>query len=410
MAWIYAIGINIFKFLIWVAAGFHPKAKLFHRGRQNLLQKIAREWTHPEQAIWFHFASLGEFEQGRPVLEEIKKRYPNEKILITFFSPSGYEIRKNYTLADAVYYLPLDTPQNAFQFVDLIRPKMAIFTKYEFWPNYFKALHANQVPLFLISAIFRPDQVFFKFYGGFYRSVLKAVTYFFVQNKESQDLLAGIGFKNVAINGDTRLDSVFNLALHLTENEIATIFKADSPVLVAGSTWAPDEKIIAAFIQANPKWKCILAPHEVNDTHIKEILAQFKNAITYSESKNLSPTSIAAAQVLVIDNIGLLSKLYPYGKIAYIGGGFGVGIHNTLEAAAYGIPVFFGPKHQKFQEAQDLLRIGAAASIKNSAEFQAQMQALPDSPAGQRAAQYVQTNKGATTLILAKIEALNLLK
>ncbi|WP_316768668.1 3-deoxy-D-manno-octulosonic acid transferase [Pedobacter frigiditerrae] len=402
MLWIYNIGIVMYGLIVKLASLFNEKAKLFVNGRKKIFENIAQKVNVKDRPIWFHFASLGEFEQGRPVLEKLKSENPSQKIVVTFFSPSGYEIRKNYALAD-VFYLPLDTSSNAKRFVELINPKSAIFTKYEFWFHYFKELHKNQIPLFLISGIFRSDQTFFKSYGGFYRNILKYVTHFFVQNEESVSLLKSIGINEVSLAGDTRFDRVYENAQQPKKLELIETFCGNSRVFIAGSTWPEDEKLLVLLTEKYPDWKFIIAPHEIGENHIREIEGLFPKATRFSVFS--SKVSATSSQILIIDNIGMLSSLYQYGKLAYIGGGFGVGIHNTLEAAAFGLPVIFGPKYDKFQEAKDLIAIGAAKSISSADELIA---AFEDFKANERASadakNYVKEKKGATEMI---IETLN---
>lgn len=402
MLWIYNIGIAFYAILLKFASFFNQKAKLFTSGRENIFKKIAQKINPNDRPIWFHFASLGEFEQGRPVLEAIKIKQPQQKIIVTFFSPSGYEIRKNYALAD-VFYLPLDTASNAKKFIDLVNPKQAIFTKYEFWYHYFKTLNDRKIPLYLISGIFRPNQAFFKWYGGFYRNILKNVSHFFVQNNDSVTLLNSIGITAVSLSGDTRFDSVYENAKNPKKIELIEKFCGNSNVFIAGSTWLPDEKLLFSLIEKHPDWRIIIAPHEVDEQHINEIEKLFPTATKFS-SLNTQYT-ISNTNILIIDNIGMLSSLYQYAKVAYIGGGFGAGIHNTLEAAAFGLPVIFGHKYDKFQEAKDLIAIGAAKSISNTEElifafeyFNTNTQASAD------AKKYVNDKKGATKIILKLID------
>lgn len=407
MLWIYNIGIVLYGLLIKLISIFNYKAKLFTKGRKDILKKIQETVNPNDHPIWFHFASLGEFEQGRPVLEELKATTPSQKIVVTFFSPSGYEIRKNYPLA-SVFYLPLDTAANAKKFIKLVNPKMAIFTKYEFWYHYFNALNAQQIPLYLISGIFRPNQVFFKWYGSFYRNILNAITYFFVQNEESVNLLKGIGIERVKLSGDTRFDRVYAHAKN--PKKVATIadFSSNSPVFIAGSTWLEDEKLLVDLVNTSPEWKFIIAPHEIDSQHIESIqklfgskATLFSQAETMKQSLESTIDPSSTAQVLIIDNIGMLSSLYQYAKIAYIGGGFGAGIHNTLEAAAFGLPIIFGPKYDKFQEAKDLIEIGSAKSIENSAELLTAFTYFNTNEiAGIEASKYVEKKKGATNMIL----------
>ncbi|RZJ97942.1 MAG: 3-deoxy-D-manno-octulosonic acid transferase, partial [Flavobacterium sp.] len=327
---------------------------------------IAEKVNPAGENIWFHFASLGEFEQGRPVLEKLRQLHPQKKIIITFFSPSGYEIRKNYSLADAIFYLPLDTKKNAKRFIEIVNPEMAIFTKYEFWYYYFNELKRKEIPLYIISGIFRKEQIFFKRYGGFYRNILKCVSHFFVQNEESTLLLKSININNTTISGDTRFDRVYENAKNPKHIPEIDFFCGDSPILICGSTWPDDEKLIAELPAKYPDWKFIIAPHEVHESHIQIIESLFPETVRFSELKSKRTTD---SSILIIDNIGMLSALYQYGRFAYIGGGFGAGIHNTLEAAAFGLPVIFGPKFSKFQEAKDLIEIGAAKSISSADEL-----------------------------------------
>ena len=413
MRLLYDLGIRLYGLLLRALSPFHPKAKLWVQGRKGILQHIGQTVVPGQKHIWFHFASLGEFEQGRSVMEQIKKKFPHEKIVITFFSPSGYEIRKNTPLADYVFYLPEDTARNARKFLDIINPKFVVFTKYEYWYYYFKELHCRSIQLLMISAIFRENQLFFKPYGNFFRSILKKVTFFFTQNIDSVHMLKWIGITRAGLAGDTRFDRVVELPkLHNDIPEVQT-FAAENPVLVAGSTWPPDEEKLQLLMAQHPSWKLILAPHEIDTGHITQLSRLFSNAIRFSALSTTSEEDIQKAQVLIIDNIGMLSSLYYYGDIAYIGGGFGVGIHNTLEAAAYGIPVIFGPKYEKFQEAVDLLVLGAGFSIGNAEELQQVFDHLLDTEkrktAGDAAGKYVQQRAGATQIIMKYLETEKLL-
>ncbi|MBK0377902.1 3-deoxy-D-manno-octulosonic acid transferase [Mucilaginibacter segetis] len=362
MLLLYNIGIVLYRVLVFMVSFFNNKAKLWVRGRQK--QTI----IYYESSIWFHFASLGEFEQGRPVLEKVKALYPAQKIVITFFSPSGYEVRKNTPLADAVYYLPADTARNANDFIKNINPVMAVFTKYEYWYHYFNELHHQHVPLYVISSIFRPGQIFFKWYGGLNRKMLKLVTWFFVQDADSKHLLQGLGISNISLSGDTRFDRVWANAANPKAIPVVEEFIGKSKLFIAGSTWPEDEKLLAALIEKHPDWKFIIAPHETSEEKIKGLLSLLptNDTIKYSQ---LTEKYLLQHRVLIIDNIGLLSSLYQFAAIAYIGGGFGAGIHNTLEAAAFGMPVIFGPKYNKFKEARDLVELNAGFSINNEAEL-----------------------------------------
>jgi 3-deoxy-D-manno-octulosonic-acid transferase len=399
MLLLYNIGIRSYFFIIWLASFFNKKAKLWLTGR-----KAQRVHAH-NNSIWFHFASLGEFEQGRPVLEQIKTIYPDNKIVITFFSPSGYEIRKDTPLADAVYYLPLDTAKNAREFIDTIKPQMAIFTKYEYWYHYFYELHQREIPLYVISAIFRPGQVFFKWYGSLHRQILRFVTMFFVQDTQSKQLLESIGINNTTLSGDTRFDRVWANAQHPKSLPVIAEFKNNHQLFIAGSTWPEDEKLLAALPVKYPHWKFIIASHEINEEKIEKLIALLPNnsATRYSQLTTHH-------QTLIIDNIGMLSSLYQYGNIAFIGGGFGAGIHNTLEAATFGLPVIFGPNYSKFKEAKDLVALKAGFSIDNERELLGITETLIEdeafySAAGNKARRYVEENTGATKAIVDYIQS-----
>ncbi len=406
MLLLYRFGLSIFYILMKFASLWHPKAKLWVNGRQNWEKELRKKVGKIESSVWFHFASLGEFEQGRPVLEALKKAEPETNIIISFFSPSGYEIHKNYPLALAVCYLPLDTARNAATFIEIIKPKYAVFTKYEYWFYFFRTLHQQHIPLYLISGIFRKNQAFFKCYGGFYRQMLSFITYFFVQNEESKTLLNSLGIIQVSINGDTRFDRVAENAKNKKELKEIEAFCGSSKVLVAGSTWPADEELLNSIIERYTNWKFIIAPHEIAEASLQRLEEQLLGkTIRYS---NLEVHKLTVPQVLIIDNIGLLSSLYAFGTIAYIGGGFGKGIHNTLEAAAFGLPVIFGPNYQKFQEAKDLIELKAGFSISNQAELNdcfKLLQADTENSAGAKAKAYVDSHTGATVQILEKIIA-----
>lgn len=410
MVFLYDIGIYLYTFLIRIASVKNTKAAAWINGRKGLIQLIEASLDKNKRYTWFHFASLGEFEQGRPVLESLKSENPELPIVITFFSPSGYEIRKNYALADHVFYLPVDTKTNAVEFIRLLNPSKAIFTKYEYWYHYFDELHKNNIPLFVISGIFRKEQAFFKWYGSLHRKMLSMVSHFFVQNENSRVLLSGIGIKNVTVNGDTRFDRVDYNASHAAELKIIRDFSKGNRVFIGGSTWPDDEKLISKLASSYSDWKFIIAAHEVNPARIKELTEFFPDSFRYSDlnKKQLESTKNQNInidiQVLIIDNIGLLSSVYQYGDIAYIGGGFGLGIHNTLEAAAFGLTLIFGPNYQKFTEAVDLISTGAAFSIKNYDELANCMEKLTiDSQreeSGMAALEYVKKHTGASQAIL----------
>ncbi|WP_317129790.1 3-deoxy-D-manno-octulosonic acid transferase [Mucilaginibacter corticis] len=355
-------------------------------------------------SIWFHFASLGEFEQGRPVLEQMRVARPQSKIVVTFFSPSGYEIRKNTPLADAVYYLPLDTKKNAHQFLSIINPTLAVFTKYEYWYHFFNQLHNRQIPLYIISGIFRPNQVFFKWYGGLHRKMLGFVTHFFVQDDQSKQLLQTLNINNVTISGDTRFDRVWANAENPKPLPVIAEFINNQKTFIAGSTWPADEQLIAKLVTQYPDWKFIIAPHEISEEKINKLITLLpQTAVTrFSQISNLK------SQILVIDNIGMLSLLYQYGDIAFIGGGFGAGIHNTLEAAAFGLPVIFGPNYAKFKEAKDLIAIGGGFSIDDETSLKNVTDKLVNDQAfckaaGNKSKAYVQDSIGATNAIMSEL-------
>ena len=411
MVLFYRIGLFIFDVLIEVVALFNDKANKWVKGRKGIFNKIAQEINPDERHTWFHFPSLGEFEQGRSLLERYKEEWPNRKILITFFSPSGYEVRKNYPLADYIYYLPSDSPTNAVRFIELINPEEVFFIKYDYWYYYFKELNQRNIPLYMVSAIFRPKQVFFKFYGGFFRNILQCVTHFFVQNEESLSLLSGIGIKNASIVGDTRFDRVMQIVNNAQDLPLIASFLEGKDTLVAGSTWPPDTELLSAFHEKHKRWRIIIAPHDINSQSIKDTLLKFPDALLYSELKEGSPLAEKDGKkpkVLIIDNVGMLSSLYRYGDVTYIGGGFGKGIHNTLEAAAYGRPVIFGPRYDKFQEAKDLIKVVAAFSIKDAKELIFVIERLMDEDfrinVDGAAKEYVYFKAGATERIIAYLK------
>ena len=410
MLFLYNLAIRLYSLLIQFAYLKSLKAKAWVDGRKNIFSRIEKVIQPGTRHIWFHFASLGEFEQGRTVLEKMRQAQPESKIFVTFFSPSGYEIRKNYPLADHIFYLPVDSKKNAERFIKLINPSMAIFTKYEYWYYYFTELQKQQVPLYIISGIFRKSQPFFKWYGGLHRRMLKCVTYFFVQNEESKQLLAELNIHNVAISGDTRFDRVMQNAASVQDLNEVKAFCGNTKVFIAGSTWPADEKLIAELIPQLPEWKFIIAPHEISADKIDALVNKFPGrSILYSQLINDGNKTLReTCSVLIIDNIGMLSSLYQYGDIAYIGGGFGAGIHNTLEAAAFGLPVIFGPNYKKFQEAKDLIEAEAAFSVSSDDELMNIAGKLINDEysrqAGQIAFHYVKTNIGATDLILEHLK------
>ncbi len=400
----YNIAMRVYYALIYLASFFNKKAVLWINGRTS--QTIKQH----SKSLWFHFASLGEFEQGRPVLEELKKLYPAKPIVVTFFSPSGYEVRKNSPLADAVYYLPLDTATNARNFVAQIDPAVAVFTKYEYWYHFFKQLSSRDVPLYIISGIFRPEQVFFKWYGGLHRKMLGFVNYFFVQDERSVQLLNQINISDAAVSGDTRFDRVWANAQQPKSIPYIDEFRNSQQLFIAGSTWPADEALLIELVKQYPHWKFIFAPHEIGEDKINGLLKLLphESTVKYSQLQN-NNSKLPAYQVLVIDNIGMLSSLYQYANLAYIGGGFGAGIHNTLEAAAFGLPVIFGPNYERFKEAHDLIAAGAGFGISDEVGLKNTVSQLMNNgeelnKAGKKASIYVQQNVGATQKIVSYIQ------
>ncbi|MCE4563836.1 3-deoxy-D-manno-octulosonic acid transferase [Maribellus sp. CM-23] len=408
MTFLYNLGIYFYALATCVAALFNPKAKLFVSGRKNWKQQLKSGVDSQADYLWFHCASLGEFEQGRPVIEEVKKEFPQYKIALTFFSPSGYEIRKNYDGADLVAYLPLDTKSNVRYFLDVLQPRKAFFVKYEYWYNYIHQLKQRNIPLYIVSAIFRENQSFFKnsLWGKWYRKMLFSFEHIFIQNEKSAELLEKIGIANYTIAGDTRFDRVAAIAKSAKKFENVEKFKGDSPLIIAGSTWKPDEELLAAFINNSRGVKFILAPHEVAPANINRIHQLLKKkAISFSKVQN---TAIEEFDVLIIDSIGILSSLYQYGNIAYIGGGFGVGIHNILEAATFKLPIIFGPNYLKFKEAVDLVEEKGAFPIEDSNSLNKALSGLLEDKNELKKASgicqnYVEKNVGSTKVIIKKV-------
>ena len=402
---------------------FNEKVRKMWRGEREAF-KILREKVDPNaKYVWFHAASLGEFEQGRPLMEQLRKEHPEYKILLTFFSPSGYEVRKNYEGADIITYLPLDTITNARRFLRAVRPVMAFFIKYEFWYNYLHILKHRGVPVYSVSSIFRPEQVFFKWYGRQYGRVLNCFTHFFVQNEMSRELLAKIGITNTTVVGDTRFDRVLQIKEAAKQLPVVEAFVKDAPlVFVAGSSWPPDEEIFIKYFldklggnaerNGHKNWKLIIAPHVIGEDHLQQIekLLEGRKVVRYTEAESQLSTlcsQLSNADVLIINCFGLLSSIYHYGHVAYVGGGFGVGIHNLLEAAVWDVPVFFGPNNQKFQEAQGLKTSGGL-EIHNYEEFAAQMDRLASDAVylqeqGQKAGHFVKGQSGATQKVLSSV-------
>ena len=403
---IYNLAMYILELGVKLAALFSDKPAKMVKGYREVFDLLQRKIDRNAQYIWFHAASLGEFEQGRPLIERIRKEYPQYKILQTFFSPSGYEVRKNYDGADIVCYLPIDTPSNVKKFVDLVNPCMVFFVKYEFWQNYLNTLYKKGIPVYSVSSIFRSNQIFFRWYGKGYQQVLKTFAHLFVQNEESKQLLAGIGVNNTTVVGDTRFDRVLDICAAAKQLPLVQKFKGDALTFVAGSSWGPDEDIFIKYFNAHPEMKLIIAPHVVNDSHLKEIESKLqRSSIRYTKA---TEENVQQADCLMIDCYGLLSSIYRYGEISYIGGGFGVGIHNVLEAAVYGIPVIFGPNNKKFREAQHLLANKGGFEINSYEDFEQLMNKfLSDEvylkQSGKAAGDYVKGNAGAMEKIMKRV-------
>jgi len=407
----YHLAILLYSFAVRLVAPFNKKAKKMLAGQRETFSILKKQLDPKASYIWFHAASLGEFEQGRPLLEKIRQEKPEYKILLTFFSPSGYEVRKSYPGADIVCYLPFDHCWNARKFLHLVNPAMTVFIKYEFWMNYLNLLNHLQIPTYIISAIFRPKQVFFRWYAYRYRKVLNNFNWFFVQDQQSLDLLKRFNYMNASISGDTRFDRVYEIAgqrkeLPLVEKFLNQTENGKSPVFVAGSTWVNDEAILIPYLNQHPEIKLIIAPHEIDEQRIETLKSSLiRPAVRYSQASEIT---VSEADCLIIDCFGLLSSIYRYGCLAYIGGGFGKGIHNVLEAAVYGIPVLFGPNYHKFKEAKELIACRGAIVITGEEDFSSQMSdflsytnLLQDT--GKNAKEYVAHNLGATRKIYEKI-------
>lgn len=400
---LYNLAILIYDILVHLAAPFSRKPRKMMKGHWVVYELLRQQVEKDARYIWFHAASLGEFEQGRPLMEAIRVKHPDYKILLTFFSPSGYEVRKDYRGADIVCYLPFDKPRNVKKFLGIANPCMAFFIKYEFWKNYLDELHKRHIPVYSVSSIFRRDQIFFKWYGGTYRDVLQDFDYLFVQNEASKRFLAKIGISRVSVVGDTRFDRVLQIRNDAKQLPLVEKFKGNSVVMVAGSSWEPDEDLFIEYFNSHPEMKLIIAPHLIDENHLVQIIGKLRRPyVRYSKADD---ENVLKADCLIIDCFGLLSSIYCYGEIAYIGGGFGVGIHNTLEAAVYGIPVIFGPKYQKFMEAIQLIEAKGAYSIKTYDELKDILdELLKDKEflqtVGKNAGQYVTSNAGATQQIM----------
>jgi len=406
MRLLYNTGIFLYSAIAWIISPFNRKAAEWVNGRKNWYDKLKQKVIPGEKYIWIHCASLGEFEQGRPVIESLKRERPACHILLSFFSPSGYEIRKDYPLADIICYLPYDTPGNAEKFISLVNPSIAILVKYEFWYNFISGLYRKNIPLYLISGIFRKEQHFFKWYGGFFRDMLRKFARIFVQDKESSDVLGAIAITNVTVAGDTRFDRVAAIAAKAKEIPQIELFREDQKLFLAGSSWKQDEEIIARYINSHPEtMKWIFAPHEIDRENIERLEKLFTvKSVRFSEFSVDSKD----ARVMIIDNIGMLSSAYRYAGIAAVGGGFGKGIHNILEPACWSIPVLFGPNYGKFREAIDLINLGGAKSFNDYTGFEEILDIWISDAALYRkasalAGEYVNNNMGATSLIMKEI-------
>jgi 3-deoxy-D-manno-octulosonic-acid transferase len=408
MSILYDLSIRIYYLGAFIFSFFNKKAHKWVKGQKDIFQILKNESFENCKTAWFHAASLGEFEQGRPVIESFKKKYPDYKIIISFFSPSGYEVRKNYKNADVICYLPIDTYANAKRFIHIVKPDVVFFIKYEFWFNYLKILYTNKIPTFLISGIFRENQHFFKIYGFWFRKQLNHFNHFFVQNEASKSLLSSIGFENTTISGDTRFDRVSQIAENPKEFPLIRKFKDGRKILLIGSSWQSDEEMVFDFIRkSNNEVKFIFAPHEVHEERIKHLkLLLPSNTVLFSD---LNEDNCNEANILIINNIGILSHLYQYADIALIGGGFGKGIHNILEAATFGVPTIFGPNYQKFSEARELIQLKGAFTFNNKIDFENLTLDLLSSDrhyikTKQICLNYIENKKGATEIILNNIK------
>lgn len=403
----YDLIIYIYLFGVAVASLFNKKVRTMWRGERAAFGVLRQKVDPTAKYVWFHAASLGEFEQGRPIIERLRKTHPDHKILLTFFSPSGYEVRKNYEGADIVCYLPLDTRLNAIRFLRLVHPVAAFFIKYEFWYNYLHILKHRNVPTYSVSSIFRPNQVFFRWYGHQYSRVLKCFTHFFVQNEVSQNLLATLGITNVTVTGDTRFDRVLEIKERSKQLPLVEAFCAGRKTFVAGSSWKPDEDIFIKYFNEHKEWQLVIAPHVIAEDHLQQIEAKLdRKTVRYTTA---TEEEAASAECLIIDCFGLLSSIYNYGAVSYVGGGFGVGIHNLLEAAVWDIPVVFGPNNKHFQEAQELMAVGGGFEIATYDDFAALMDAFAAdenklAEAGQRAGGFVSSNAGAVNHVIEEVD------
>ncbi|MBQ7952246.1 MAG: 3-deoxy-D-manno-octulosonic acid transferase [Alistipes sp.] len=405
MRTLYNIGMYCYRLGVAAVSPWHKKARLWRDGRKQLFNRMRASIDSSAPIVWVHVASLGEFEQGRPIIEKIKAERPEYKILLTFFSPSGYEIRKNYQGADYIFYLPIDTKSNAREFLDIVKPQIAVFVKYEYWINLLSELKTRNIPTYIVSAIFRRDSIFFRSTGNMWREALKSFNTIFVQDENSKALLAELGHDNVVVAGDTRFDRVAQIAAAAKKIELIEQFKGDSRLFVAGSSWGPDEDLIVRLANDNPTIKFIVAPHEMEQTRMAKIeQTATGGAVRYTKIEG----DIADKQILILDTIGMLSSVYGYADFSYIGGGFGVGIHNTLEAATFGLPIAFGPNYHKFKEARDMIALGGATSVSNYEELSAWFAPLRDDEqhlkrVSQISKDYTTKNQGATDIFFEKV-------
>ena len=410
----YSLAIHFYAFIIALISPFHKKARIMRLGQWKTNSILREKIDRNAKYIWFHASSLGEFEQGRPMMEKIKAEHPEYKILLTFFSPSGYEVRKNYNGADVICYLPFDTPYRVKKFLNLANPSIAVFIKYEFWGNYLQELKHRNIPVYIISSIFRRDQLFFQWFGYPYRKMLYCFTHLFVQDDRSAALLKEFGITNVTVTGDTRFDRVLDVRnqareLSPVEHFVCEGGKEKKLTLVAGSSWPQDEEILIPYFNEHPEMKLIIAPHEIHREHLMYIESLLKRPSVRLSDVFHDQSLAEGKDCLIVDSFGLLCSIYRYGTIAYIGGGFGAGIHNTLEAAVYGIPVLFGPKYHKFKEAKDLIKVGGGFSVSDKQSFCEKMDELLTyhevlEAAGESAGQFVNGNAGATDKILRIIK------
>ena len=415
MQGIYNTSIKAYGLALKLASGFNGKARLWVDGRKDWEEKIASKIQSNDRVLWVHCSSLGEFEQGRPVIEALKEKYPNHKIAVSFFSPSGYEIRKNYPGADVIFYLPLDTKANAEKLIEILHPELLVLVKYEYWFNLITALHQNHIPTIVVSAIFRDSQNFFKNDGNnWFAQKLNLISHFFIQNQKSKVLLDSIGIQQSTLAGDTRFDRVKQIVHQNNQLDFMDAFKADKKLIVVGSSWPKDEELFISLIneKLNKEWKILFAPHNLHDKEIEAFISKINvPVVKFSDLENTSTEQLQQAKVFILNTIGILTKVYAYADITYIGGGFGAGIHNTLEAVTYGNPVVFGPKYKKFQEAVDLIEVGGGFTIATQQDFDFIFNRLMNDESfrkasGQKAGDFVQKSPNATAMIMEYVDGI----